>query len=750
MKDLFIELGASLASSKPVRNIIVPCESDQIEQFRKTHNNTDVFTSVFCYDSQEIRQGKQIGPLYFDFDGEYAKDDLQVVIELFQRNECPNESVKIYYSGNKGFHLEIPFETLGIVADTELNKIFEVIAKDIKSTVHTPSLDTGIYDAVRLWRLPNSINSKSGLYKIPITLDELKLSIDEIRNQARKPRHDFSYQQTSVWSRFSEVCKRAKKRLKNSNSKGGVFEPVEEGQRNDATFRRAIRLRGEGKSFEEAIEICSQIQDNPPLALSEIRRTVASAYQEKYIVEPIKNKKSKDKEDAETTSFLVTKNGLVCEEVYDPYLGEPQFAVFNGQSVEYCSSIETNGRIIKPIDDAIVRKRLVKLPTGVADYESEIELLERIQKFIHDYVDVGDDWEHWTSYYALLSWVYDRLPVCPYLCALGPSSSGKTRLIQTVGAICYKPFIASGSVTASPIFRILDRFRGSLIVNEFDHIGEFNSEIIVIFNNGFETDFPVIRTEGDDKKEVKIFQVYGPKLFSARKRKNDWAFESRLLTIPMKETRRKDIPVFLQDDFYKRAQELRNMLLMFRFKHYQKVSQLRTDLFPNIRGRLRQTLLSITSVIQDEAFLEKAQEFAVQLEKNLKTIKEFDLDTFTYQVLLQCWEEGNKMPQVKEVAAKVKELADFDKLSSKAVGNIVRDELGFETRRGGSTGNYIILLSLEQLNSLKERYEIAEEEDSGSVETSVTSANSVLSTLDSELTEHTELDKEGTNDPLPY
>lgn len=750
-ESFFIELGANLKSDKPVRNIVISYEESRIEQFRKKHNNTDVFKSAFCYDNQEIRTGKQIAPLYFDFDGEYAKDDLQALIELFLKNECPNESLNIYYSGNKGFHLEVSFEALDIEADTQLNKIFEVIAKDIKVTIHTSSLDTGIYDAVRLWRLPNSINSGSGLYKIPLTLEELNLSIEEIRNLAKEPRYDFKQPQPVVWSNFAQVFKRAKKRLSNSNLKGGVFEPVGEGQRNEATFKRAIRLRGEGKSFDEAVEICSKIQDTPTkLSANEIRRTVASAYQEKYIVEPVKNKKTRDQDEAETTSFIVTNEGAICEEVFDPAIGEPQFAVYKDQSVEYCLSVEKNGRLIRPINDNIVREGVIKFPTQAIEYGTENELLNKIKEFIHDYVDMSEEWEQWAVYYVPLSWVYDKLPVCPYLFALGPSSSGKTRLIQAVGAICYKPFIASGSITASPIFRVLDRFRGTLIVNEFDHIGEFNSEIITIFNNGYEANFPVIRTEGDEKKEVRIFQVYGPKLFSARKRKSDWAFESRLLTVPMKETSRKDIPPFLLEDFHKRAQELRDMLLMFRFRHYHKVSRVRTDLFPNIRGRLRQTLLSIASVIQDESFLEKAQEFAKQLENNLKTIKEFDLDFFTYQVLMDCWAEGNKMPQIKEVAGKVRELADFDKLSSKAIGNIVRDELGFETKRGGTSGNYVILLSSGQLDNLKERYEINISLGDETLQTSASSESSVPATHDSEVTEHTELRKEPINEPLPY
>lgn len=743
----FIELGASLASDKPVRNVVKPYSVEVIDEWRKQHNNTDVFTSVFYYDKEDIRKAKQSGPLYFDLDGEYALDDLRALFEFLLKQGCPTGSVHIYYSGSKGFHLEVPFEALGVGPAYEANKAYEVIAKEIKGIIHASSLDTGIYDAVRLWRLSNSINSKSGLFKIPLTHEELQLALDEIKELAKNPRSDFAYPEAQQWSKFTDVFQKAKKRIRNVNLKGGVLEPVGEGQRNDTTFKRAIRLKAEGKSFEEAVEICSKIQDNPPLSLAEIRRTVASAYQDKYEVKHPNKRKREDVDESLTTSLVVTKDGIICEEIYDPNLGEPLFAVYDGKSVEYKPSIESNGRIFKPIAGEIVTSGLVKLPSEAVSYSDELELFDQIKSFIHTHVDVAEDWENWAVYYVLLSWIYDKLPVCPYLCALGASSTGKTRFIQTVGSICYKPFTASGSVTASPVFRILDRFRGTLIVNEFDHIGEYNNEIIVIFNNGFEADFPVTRTEGEDKKEVRVFQVYGPKLFAARKRKSDWAFESRLLTIQMKETRRNDIPPFLLDDFHSKAQELRNKLLMFRFRHYHEKSVIHHDLFPNIRGRLRQTLLSITSVIHDEVFLTRAQEFAKELEKSLKNTRGFDLDTFVYQVLLEQWEQGEIMPQIKEIAKKVKELADIDKLSSKAVGNIVRDELGFETKRGGASGNYVVLLNAEQLNSLKDRYEIVDRPDEPEA-TSETSASSEASVPESEVTEHSELENKVSQEDL--
>lgn len=297
---LYIELGANLSSSHPVRNKIEEFKPEVIEEFRKQFNNTDVFTSVFKFDSKEIRKGNKLGPLYFDFDGELAKEDLLVVIKFLIDQKCPKDSVHIFYSGSKGFHLEIPWEALGIKSENRLNEVYKYVVGLIDREVHTSTIDIAIYDAVRLWRLPNSINSKSGLFKIPLTLDELDLPLEQIKQLAKTPRKDFQYPQLITWTKFNRLFQKARHKVLDIKH-GGIFEPVEEGQRNYRTFERALKLKTEGRSFDEAVEICSEIEDEPKLSESEIRRTVASAYQDKYTVG------KKDEEKNESQALQVVK-----------------------------------------------------------------------------------------------------------------------------------------------------------------------------------------------------------------------------------------------------------------------------------------------------------------------------------------------------------------------------------------------------------------------------------------------------------
>jgi len=532
-----------------------------------------------------------------------------------------------------------------------------------------------------------------------------------------------------------------------------IINGVPEGQRNNSAASVAGKLLVKYPQGEWESEVWPLLEgwnskNSPPLSENELRSVFESIINKelskpetpngKLKVKKASNKKAKtDNENEElNTSFYETNDGRVCEEVLNP---DPLFAVFDGHLVSYQSIIKDKDQIVKPSSEQFIITGKVKLPSEAAEYGTELDLFSEIKDFIHFYVDIPPEWEEWASHYVLLSWVYDKLPVCPYLCALGPSDCGKTRFVQTVGNLCYKPIVASGSITASPLFRLLDRFHGTLVINEFDHVGNYDDEIIVILNNGFEKGLPVWRTEGDREKIVRSFDVFGPKLFATRRRKNDWAFESRLLTVPMRITKRRDIPPFLLDDFYQGAAKLRNKLLMFRFKHYGQEVKFRTDLFGGISGRLRQTLLSITAVIKDEGFLARAEEFATKLQKELKAMKGFDLDGTIYQVLTECWENSDKQPLLKEVTKKVKELADMEKLAPKTVGNIVRDELGFRTTRFGHSGNYVVLLNAEQITNLKERYDEGSEQSSAA---SASPAQVQAPAEDAELAELSPEDKE--------
>src|SRR6059036_370498 len=148
----------------------------------------------------------------------------------------------------------------------------------------------------------------------------------------------------------------------------------------------------------------------------------------------------------------------------------------------------------------LIKNEVVLLPSEPEEYGSEEELLAEIQSFIHRYVNVSPLFEKTASYYVLLSWVYDGFNELPYLRLRGDPGTGKTRILLTVGSVCYEPIFASGASTISPLFRLLDTVRGALVLDESDRLSDERAEIVIL-NNGNARGFPVLRSEVTPKGE---------------------------------------------------------------------------------------------------------------------------------------------------------------------------------------------------------------------------------------------------------
>jgi len=155
---------------------------DDIDEYRKLHNNIGLYTSVWHYDLRDIDKCSRLGSLYFDLDNEDMDKCYREVVFLYDylTRFIPEESVLVYFTGKKGFHIECEAAALGINPTNELPKIFRYIATKIKQKYLIESLDFAVYDMRRMWRLPGSQHQSTGLYKNIIPKNILKENIDSI------------------------------------------------------------------------------------------------------------------------------------------------------------------------------------------------------------------------------------------------------------------------------------------------------------------------------------------------------------------------------------------------------------------------------------------------------------------------------------------------------------------------------------------------------------------------------------------
>ena len=166
----------------------------------------------------------------------------------------------------------------------------------------------------------------------------------------------------------------------------------------------------------------------------------------------------------------VLKNGGILETLYDSDTGETRFALWRdgAWTIEQSHTVNPVYRLVPySPENNLIKNEIVRLPKIPEEYGSEDQLIADVKSFIHRYVDVSPLYEEIASYYVLFSWVYDGFNELPYLRVRG-DYGGKTRFLLTVGSLCYKAIFASGASTVSPIFRLLESLRGTLIIDESD------------------------------------------------------------------------------------------------------------------------------------------------------------------------------------------------------------------------------------------------------------------------------------------
>ena len=133
--------------------------------------------------------------LNFDIDSADLTDALaqvrRLVFFMADRYGLDLET-QVFFSGKKGFHVCIPAGLFGVIPSPALPSAFKVLAKRLAAECGA-GIDEGIYDAVRLFRTPNSRHPDTGLHKIPLDFDTLLYSDSKYINRlARSPQPAFA------------------------------------------------------------------------------------------------------------------------------------------------------------------------------------------------------------------------------------------------------------------------------------------------------------------------------------------------------------------------------------------------------------------------------------------------------------------------------------------------------------------------------------------------------------------------------
>ncbi len=223
-----------------------------------------------------------------------AFDDITYLINrLRDVYEVDPSILRVYFTGSKGFCIGIPSDIFSLEPSEHLPDICRQLAKEIAGDI---GIDESIYETVRLWRLSNSINAKSGLYKIEIEpgADILMGSIDDILEMAKSKRAD-KIEHPELDENYigmlaylvKDVETKHPEEQRGSKSSGDrwivdALDGISEGDRNNTLFNLAGVFLGKHPQ-DIAWKVLSIVNDrcNPPLDERELQTLFQSSLKKK-------------------------------------------------------------------------------------------------------------------------------------------------------------------------------------------------------------------------------------------------------------------------------------------------------------------------------------------------------------------------------------------------------------------------------------------------------------------------------------
>lgn len=383
-------------------------------------------------------------------------------------------------------------------------------------------------------------------------------------------------------------------------------------------------------------------------------------------------------------------DGTLVELLYAPGERRTAFAVWQDGAWRECRALTApTGERLVPYSphNNLIRNRVVLLPAAPAEYGAEAELLEAIGRYIRAYVDAPPAFERVAAAYVLLTWVYDGFNELPYLRLRGDYGTGKTRALHVIGSICNRPIFASGAATISPIFHLLDRFRGTLLIDEADfRYSDETAELTKLLNTGNQSGAVLLRTEVSPTNEFnpRAFQVYGPKLLAMRGFYTDRALESRCITLDMDRhgLTRRDVPINLPARQRDEAAALRDRLLLFRFRNLGRKPIDERLIDPALEPRLNQIFVPLMSAVASGAARADLAGIARQANEALRTERSLDVEAQVLQVVRELFADGSvraiSMKAIAEAFA-ARHGHDERRITGRWVGAVVRRRLGLRT-----------------------------------------------------------------------
>jgi hypothetical protein len=406
-----------------------------------------------------------------------------------------------------------------------------------------------------------------------------------------------------------------------------------------------------------------------------IEKAIIFVKEHKKAIEPVKYKQSCGG-DLESRVFEQTSNNEFI--VYDKATGQITKEKILDQFKPY------EKIIWKPVDEA-------------TDYKSEQELWSEVKRFINEHMDVAEGYDVLTAW-VLASWTPERWNAVPYLFFFGPAASGKSRALEVLKAIGYRPLMTA-SASLSAIFRVIEMWHTTLLLDETEvYMRKDRTEILNLLNSGYRKDTPAMRVEEtkEGQREVRFYDCFGFKALAGTKDLME-TLKSRCIVFSMSKAIR-EIKQEIDKDW---AKAIREKLLSYRFKMLSKKEPLEQ---PDVlRGRLRELfdpLIIVAPITEKNPIIQQAK----KIEATLKEEEETSFESIVFHTIFKIHgDTQDEKITIADITKIVNEGLEMDEmLTNIRVGQIAK-MLGFKKCLKGG-GKRAIRWNKEVVERLIYRY----------------------------------------------
>ncbi len=424
-------------------------------------------------------------------------------------------------------------------------------------------------------------------------------------------------------------------------------------------------------------------------------------------------------------------DGWLVEYIYDPETKTAKLAYRDpDRKIGVAEFLEIEGkRYIPKTPTPFIQNGGVIFAGALGPLKSTRELVAILEMFVkQNYLLENRYMSKIIAYYILMTWVYDCFNALCYLRAMGEAGSGKSELMRRVGHVCYRLLPASGASTASSFFRATEMFKGTVFIDEADlhDGGDMSNDLVKFLNLGAMKGNPIWRleevmSETGRTYDVSTFSTFGPKLIAMRKDFRDDAVGTRSLTLKLMprepiELKNAGIKLNIDDEFRKRALNIRNLLLRWRLQTWDPQLEVdEGDMDLEISARLNQVTMPLKALAKDdpelrgeierflraynaEVVLTRSMTIAARIVEAMWKIHQFPDIKKKY---LQKTADGDEFILIGDIRTVANELMDEmnkpekeseedtkkrkrDELTARGCGSVIRNELQLQvgTRRG--------------------------------------------------------------------